>query len=157
MISAPAPAELTPPPTPKIAAALSPATCIPTEPQVQPHTPLTLCRNCQATFTSRNRLHKHLQHLRFDCFSTTIKNAVKSTTTSTSTTSSSPFLQSFDYVQQQITKHTPKERKHTYDKFNQHTTRVEYFTDDNKQRQVKQLFMEMEVGENEDSYDFDNG
>jgi hypothetical protein len=81
---------------------LSPATYIPPEPQVQPRTPLTSCRNCQATFTSRNRLHKHL---RFDCFSTTTKNAAKSTTTSTSTSSSSSSLQSFDYVQQQITKH----------------------------------------------------
>jgi hypothetical protein len=82
-------------------AALSPATCIPTEPQVQPRTLLT-CRNCQATFTSRNRLHKHL---RFDCCSTITKNAVKSTITSTSTTSSSLSLQSFDYVQQQIARH----------------------------------------------------
>jgi hypothetical protein len=102
MVSAPAPAELTPPPTPKIAAALSPATCIPTKPQVQPQTLLTSCRNCQATFTSRNRLHKHL---RFDCCSTITKNAIKSTITSTSTTSSHPSLQSFDYVQQQITRH----------------------------------------------------
>jgi hypothetical protein len=101
MVPAPALAEPTPPPTPKMAAALSPATYIPTEPQVQPRTPLTSCRNCQATFTSRNRLHKHL---RFDCSSTTTKNAVKFTT-STSTTSSSSFLQSVDYVQQQITRH----------------------------------------------------
>jgi hypothetical protein len=93
--SAPAPAELTPPPTPEMAA-LSPATCIPAEPQVQPRTLLTSCRNCQATFTSRNRLHKHL---RFDCSSTTTRN-VKSTITS-----SSPSLRSFEYVQQQITRH----------------------------------------------------
>jgi hypothetical protein len=84
-----------PPPTPEMTA-LSPATCIPTEPQVQPQTLLT-CRNCQATFTSRNRLYKHL---RFDCSFTTTKNAVKSTTF-TSTTSSPSFLQSVDYVQQQ--------------------------------------------------------
>jgi hypothetical protein len=90
MISAPAIAELTPPLTPKIAAALSPATCIPTEPQVQPQTPLTLCRNCQATFTSRNRLHKHL---RFDCFSITVKNVVNSITfTFTLTTLNQSFL-----------------------------------------------------------------
>jgi hypothetical protein len=60
-------------------------------------------------------------------------------------------------VQQQITKHTPKERKHTYDKFSQHTTCVKDFTDDNKQRQVEQLFMEMKVGDNKDFYNFDNG
>jgi hypothetical protein len=30
-------------------------------------------------------------------------------------------------------------------------------TDDNEQRQVEQLLMEMEAGENEDFYDFDNG
>jgi hypothetical protein len=89
IVSAPALAELTPLRTPKIAAALSPATCIRAEPQVQPQTPLTLCRNCQATFTSRNRLHKHL---RFNC-------------PSILTTSSSPSLKSFDYVQQQITRH----------------------------------------------------
>jgi hypothetical protein len=90
MVSAPAIAELTPPPTPKIAAALSPATCIPTEPQVQPQTLLTLCRNCQAIFTLRNRLHKHL---RFDCFSITIKNAVNFITfTFTLTTSNQSFL-----------------------------------------------------------------
>jgi hypothetical protein len=86
MVPAPAPAELTPPPTPKIAAALSPATCIPIEPQVQPQTLLTLCRNYQATFTSRNRLYKHL---RFDCCFIITKNAVKSTITFTLTTSSS--------------------------------------------------------------------
>ncbi len=93
---------LNPPKAPKIEPT-SPAVAIPTsaptpttfivpalaKPQVQPQTPLTLCRNCQATFTSRNRLHKHLQ---FNC-------------SSISTTSSSPSLQSFDYVQQQIIRH----------------------------------------------------
>jgi hypothetical protein len=46
IVSALAPAELTPPPTSKIATALSLATCILTEPQVQPQTLLTLCCNC---------------------------------------------------------------------------------------------------------------
>jgi hypothetical protein len=36
IVSAPAITELTPPPIPKITTALSAATCIPTEPQVQP-------------------------------------------------------------------------------------------------------------------------
>jgi hypothetical protein len=90
-----------PPPTPEMAA-LSPATCIPTKPQVQPQTLLTLCHNCQAIFTSRNRLHKHL---RFDYCSTITKNAVKSIITSTLTTSSSLSLQPFGYMQQQITRH----------------------------------------------------
>ena len=96
---------LNPPKAPTIEPGLpiSPAVAIPTsapipttfivsgpaKPQVQPQPPLTLCRNCQAAFTSRNRLHKHLQ---FNC-------------SVTSTTSSSPSLQSFDYVQQQIIRH----------------------------------------------------
>jgi hypothetical protein len=59
-------------------------------------------------------------------------------------------------VQQQITKHTPKERKQAYDKFSQYTTRVKDFTDNNKQRQIGQLLMEMKAGKNKDFYDFDN-
>jgi hypothetical protein len=54
IISALALAELTLLLTLKIAVALSPATCIPTEPQVQPQTLLTLYHNCQVTFTLRN-------------------------------------------------------------------------------------------------------
>jgi hypothetical protein len=98
--SAPASAELTPLLIPKMAA-LSPATCILAEPQVQPQTLLTLYRNCQATFTLKNRLYKHL---RFDCSFTITKNAVKFIT-STSTTLNSSFLQSVNYMQQQITRH----------------------------------------------------
>jgi hypothetical protein len=70
--------------------------------------------------------------LRFDCFSITIKNAVNSITfTFTSTTSNQSFLAQWEGA--------------------------EDFTDDNKQRQAEQPLMEMEVDENEDSYDFDNG
>jgi hypothetical protein len=45
IVSAPALAELTLPLTPEMAA-LSPVTCILIEPQVQPQTLLTTCRNC---------------------------------------------------------------------------------------------------------------